>query len=48
MARLPVAASFIKPNMPRTRGWALSDQDAYDVAAYPQRSASPGLCREGR
>jgi thiosulfate dehydrogenase len=34
MARVSVAASFIKANMPRTRGWALSDDDAYDVAAY--------------
>jgi thiosulfate dehydrogenase len=28
MARNSVAASFIKANMPRTRGWALSDDDA--------------------
>ncbi|MCK6491996.1 MAG: c-type cytochrome [Nitrospira sp.] len=34
MARLSVAASFIQANMPRTRGWALSDNEAYDVAAY--------------
>lgn len=34
MARTSVAASFIKANMPRTRGWALSDDEAYDVAAY--------------
>jgi thiosulfate dehydrogenase len=41
MARIPVAASFIKSNMPRTRGWALSDQDAYDVAAYINLQARP-------
>jgi thiosulfate dehydrogenase len=34
MARVGVAASFIKSNMPRARGWSLSDDDAYDVAAY--------------
>ncbi len=34
MARVSVAASFIKANMPRTRGWALSDDEAYDVAAF--------------
>lgn len=41
MARIPVAASFIKANMPRTRGWALSDQDAYDVAAYINSQPRP-------
>ena len=34
MARVTVAAAFIKSNMPRARGWSLSDDDAYDVAAY--------------
>ena len=34
MARVSVAAAFIKSNMPRARGWSLSDDDAYDVAAY--------------
>ncbi len=41
MARIPVAASFIKSNMPRTRGWALSDHDAYDVAAYINSQPRP-------
>ncbi|MCS6295837.1 MAG: c-type cytochrome [Nitrospira sp.] len=41
MARVSVAASFIKSNMPRTRGWALSDQDAYDVAAYINSQPRP-------
>jgi thiosulfate dehydrogenase len=34
MARVTVAAAFIKSNMPRSWGWSLSDDDAYDVAAY--------------
>ena len=41
MARISVAASFIKSNMPRTRGWALSDQDAYDVASYINSQPRP-------
>ncbi len=47
MARLSVAASFIKSNMPRTRGWALSDQDAYDVAAYLNAQPRPDFVRKG-
>lgn len=34
MARLNVAASFIKANMPQRRPGMLSDEQAYDVAAY--------------
>ena len=41
MARISVAASFIKANMPRTRGWALSDNDAYDVAAFINSQPRP-------
>jgi thiosulfate dehydrogenase len=29
MARVTVAAAFIKANMPRSWGWSLSDDDAY-------------------
>ncbi len=47
MARIPVAASFIKSNMPRTRGWALSDQDAYDVAAYINSQPRPDFPGKG-
>ena len=47
MARVPVAASFIKSNMPRTRGWALSDQDAYDVAAYINSQPRPDFAGRG-
>ena len=45
MARVTVAAASIKSNMPRGWGWSLSDDDAYDVAAYinaRQRPDFPG------
>jgi thiosulfate dehydrogenase len=41
MARVTVAAAFIKANMPRARGWSLSDDDAYDVAAYINAQPRP-------
>lgn len=41
MARLTVAAAFIKSNMPRSWGWSLSDDDAYDVAAYVNSRPRP-------
>jgi len=41
MARVTVAAAFIKSNMPRTRGWTLSDDDAYDVAAFINAQPRP-------
>ena len=41
MARVSVAAAFIKSNMPRARGWTLSDDDAYDVAAYINAQPRP-------
>jgi len=34
MARVGVAASFIKANMPRGWGWTVTDDEAFDVAAY--------------
>lgn len=34
MARVSVAASFIKANMPRGWGWSVTDDEAFDVAAY--------------
>jgi thiosulfate dehydrogenase len=43
MARVSVAASFIKANMPRTRGWALSDDESFDVAAYIASQPRPGF-----
>jgi thiosulfate dehydrogenase len=36
-----VAAAFIKSNMPRAWGWSLSDDDAYDVAAYVNSQPRP-------
>ena len=41
MARLTVTAAFIKSNMPRGWGWSLSDDDAYDVAAYVNSQPRP-------
>lgn len=41
MARVSVAAAFIKSNMPRSWGWSLSDDDAYDVAAYINAQGRP-------
>ena len=41
MARVSVAAAFIKSNMPRSWGWSLSDDDAYDVAAYINTQPRP-------
>ena len=41
MARVSVAAAFIKSNMPRSWGWSLSDDDAYDVAAYINAQLRP-------
>jgi thiosulfate dehydrogenase len=41
MARVTVVAAFIKSNMPRARGWSLSDDDAYDVAAYVNSQPRP-------
>lgn len=41
MARISVAASFIKSNMPRGWGWLLSDDEAFDVAAYINSQPRP-------
>jgi cytochrome c len=41
MARVAVAAAFIKSNIPRRWGWSLSDDDAYDVAAYVNSRPRP-------
>jgi thiosulfate dehydrogenase len=41
MARVTVAAAFIKSNMPRGWGWSLSDDDAYDVAAFINAQSRP-------
>lgn len=41
MARVSVAASFIKANMPRGWGWSLSDDEAFDVAAFINSQPRP-------
>jgi len=41
MARVSVAASFIKSNMPRGWGWTLTDDEAFDVAAYVNSQPRP-------
>ncbi len=41
MARVSVAASFIKANMPRGWGWSVSDDEAFDVAAYIDSQPRP-------
>lgn len=48
MARVSVAAAFIKSNMPRTSGWTLSDDDAYDVAAYVNSQPRPDFADKVR
>lgn len=41
MARLDTAAAFVKANMPFGQGGSLSDEDAFDVAAYFTREPRP-------
>ncbi|NGZ07984.1 MAG: c-type cytochrome [Nitrospira sp. LK70] len=41
MARISVAASFIKANMPRGWGWTVTDHDAIDTAAYINTQPRP-------
>jgi thiosulfate dehydrogenase len=41
MARIGVAASFIKANMPRGWGWTVTDDEAIDVAAYINTQPRP-------
>ncbi|HEU4684227.1 MAG TPA: c-type cytochrome [Nitrospira sp.] len=41
MARLSVLASYVKANMPRAWGWSLSDNEAYDVAAFVSAQPRP-------
>jgi thiosulfate dehydrogenase len=41
MARVGVAASFIKANMPRGWGWTVTDDEAFDVAAYVNGQSRP-------
>ena len=41
MARVSVAASFIKANMPRGWGWTVTDDEAIDAAAYINTQPRP-------
>ncbi len=46
LARLSNAAAFIKANMPQGKAGSLSDQDAYDIAAYFTRQPRPDFARK--
>ncbi|MCP9451018.1 MAG: c-type cytochrome [Nitrospira sp.] len=46
MARVSVAASFIKANMPRGRGWSITDEEAFDVAAYINSRPRPDFSKK--
>ncbi|BFU88920.1 MAG: putative Quinol-cytochrome c reductase, cytochrome c subunit [Nitrospira sp.] len=41
MARISVAAAFIKANMPRGWGWTVTDNEAIDTAAYINAQPRP-------
>ena len=41
MARVSVAAAFIKANMPRGWGWTVTDEEALDAAAYINTQPRP-------
>jgi len=41
MAHVPTAAAFIKANMPAGQGGTLTDQEAWDVAAYVDGKPRP-------
>ncbi len=41
MARVGVAASFIKANMPRGWGWTVTDDEAFDAAAFINSQPRP-------
>ena len=47
MYRIDTAAAFIKANMPLGKGFSLTDQQAYDVAAYIGLYERPSDPREG-
>lgn len=47
MARLRTAASFIRDNMPNDRAVLLTDQQAFDVAAYMLSRPRPDFARKG-
>ena len=47
LARLRTAASFIRDNMPNDRAVVLTDQQAFDVAAYVVSRPRPDFARQG-
>lgn len=47
MARLSTAAAFVRHNMPLGQGGTLSDQDAWDVAAYFTTQPRPDFAAKG-
>ncbi|MCB9676448.1 MAG: c-type cytochrome [Alphaproteobacteria bacterium] len=46
MARLDTAAAFVKWNMPLNQGGTLTDQEAYDVAAYFSTRERPDFAKK--
>ncbi len=48
MARLDTAAAFVRHNMPLGAGGTLSDQDAYDVAAFVIAKPRPDFARKSQ
>lgn len=46
MARLDTAAAFVRWNMPLGQGGTLTDQEAYDVAAFFTTQPRPGFARK--
>ena len=47
MARINTAAAFIQNNMPLSRPGTLTDQEAWDVAAYINSFERPKDARQG-
>ncbi len=47
MARLHTAAAFVKWNMPQGQGGTLTDQEAYDLAAFFTVQPRPDLAKKG-
>jgi thiosulfate dehydrogenase len=46
MARLGTAAAFVKAAMPLGQGNTLTDQEAFDVAAYFTQQPRPDFARK--
>ena len=48
MARLNTAAAFIQANMPLGQGGTLTNQEAFDIAAYFTRQPRPDFAKKAR